>query len=252
MPRRARPALVAATLLAVAAIVVGGLLLRPASTATTFFTKSRAGHSLVDQGLQVVLLREYEREIWIAPDGSGRIRHSDVRVSTFSPEEARRWREAGQPDAGGMDRSFPAGQLHRVDPSELPADATAADAYLAGLPNATAATRLNAVMALLREAEAPASARRLLVDALIRTSGITLRADAQDHVGRAAVELSAPGDFFGRRAMLAMFVDPGSSALLGDTVTLLEDVPGWTVPAPILVSYDDYEPTQLVEPLGPG
>lgn len=247
---RSRPArralVVAAGLFAVATVVVVGLLLRPASNGTTFFTKSRAGHSLVDQDLQVVLFREYEREIWIAADGSGRIRHTDVNVSTFSPAEARRWSEAGQPDAGGMDQIFAAGQLRRVDPSELPANSSAADAYLAAIPNATAAAHLNAVMGLLREAEAPAGARRLLIDALIRTTGIALRSDAQDHVGRAAIELSAAGDFFGRRATLAMFVDAGSSALLGDTITLLDDVPGWTARAPILVSYNDYERTQLV------
>ncbi|MCK9901518.1 hypothetical protein CC117_22515 [Parafrankia colletiae] len=192
------------------------------------------------EGIQVrsVVLPEI-REVWRAPDGSGRLR--TVPGEPWFPTEDRRlvWEEEGRPLADPADETFPAGGLGSMYPADLPAATSAlADLLTAGHPmeNGPAET-LVAVTDLYLEQVPPASVRAALLDILAATADLYLQGSTVDRAGRPALAVAVDSAMSGLPTRYALLLDPADGRLLGQEQTLTTTAGALGVPIPSVISY---------------
>ena len=231
--RRARFALATAAAAAILAVVVanvgGGetnaaasVLRRAAETAAhqsaapagaVVYTRSIAlqQNTIVDEnGHSSQSLDRVEREIWIAPDGSGRIRETV--------------------GATRSDDRFGPGGLSREDFSDWP---TSTDAVADKLRHEAEATAVPVPLEMfvragdyLRETGAPPAVRASLYRVLAEIPGIQLLGTVRDQQGRPGTGVAITAD--GERHELIL--DPNTSLLLGEQSvdTATGHVDAWT------------------------
>src|SRR2546428_5982292 len=159
-----------------------------------------------------------EREIWVAPNGSGRILEHTGAPSFLSPADETAWHEAGSPqllpEGSDTDEVFKSGGLSFIDFANLPDDATQLGILiqqrkvLDGPPGSTGT--LSIVGDLLSETYAPPALRAALFQVASTIPGIESLGDVKDPTGRAGVGLAVTSD--GLRTELVF--DPATSDLL--------------------------------------
>lgn len=197
--------------------------------------------SVVDD-VEVTALVRHEREIWIAPDGSGRLLVTTSQPEFLGPDDEKKWEAAGRPklaEPGTSDESFvPApsdrpsqpgkGGLFYQDFSGYSTDPDVlyeqirAEAH--GHGSSTDSEMLVLVGDLLRETVAPPELRAALYRVAARIPGVELVGRVTDPAGRDGIAVARTSDDSGYLERNELIFDPDTSELLAERRVLLERV----------------------------
>lgn len=171
------------------------------------------------------------REIWIAPDGSGRLLVKSGEPRFLGPRDEATWEAAGRPELGRpgtSDESFGPGGLSYTDFSKYSTDPDElydqihkkAEAY----GPSTDAEMLVLVGDLLRETVAPPDLRAALFRVAARIPGVELVGEVTDPAGRNGTAVARTSDDAGFLERNELVFDPDTSELLAERQVLLEPV----------------------------
>jgi hypothetical protein len=199
------------------------------------------------------------REIWIAPDGSGRIRqHSDTPVF-LGPGDRARWKAAGSPPLTELsetyDRRFGRGGLAppldidglrhdellrlAADPNGL---ASAIRALAEKNSNPLGYEMLTIVGDILGESAAPPRLRASLYQVAATIPGIELVGTVKDRAGRTGVAVAANRDDLRHE----LIFDPKTAALLAQEETLRHRVEWVDAPSGTPIAHTLYLRSEIV------
>ena len=160
------------------------------------------------------------REIWIGPDGSGRIRENDGSPRFATSADHTAWLAAGKPhltgDRTGTNSAFGPGGLSYLDLSKLPTDPVALkqlveDRTIEGGPSGDAET-FTIIGDLLRETYAPPAVRSALYTIASELPGVELIGATHDHLGRPGTAVA----YASHGLRHELIFDPQTSALLAE------------------------------------
>lgn len=177
------------------------------------------------------VLGHQTREIWIAPDGSGRLLEKSDEPRFLGPKDKAEWEAAGRPPLGGpgrSDESFGPGGLSYIDFSEYSTDPD--ELYdqirnkVEGYGPSTDAEMLVLVADLLRETVAPPDLRAGLFRVTARIPGVELVGEVTDPAGRRGIAVARTSDDAGFLERIELIFDPDTSELLAEREVLLERV----------------------------
>ena len=209
-----------------------------------------------------------EREIWIGPDGSGRLIESRGEPIWFGPADEAAWVAAGAPDLlGGQDsdtrfgptppnfepgtpQPWP-GSLHYEDLDALPTDVGALraviDARAAAGGGATDYQRFSIVGDLLRETVGTPQLRAALYRVAAGLGGVELIGSVTDRAGRTgiAVAMTSHESSRGLERRTLIF-DPDTLMLLAEEDVLLEPVDWLDAEPPLVIGYNTYLVSDIV------
>lgn len=205
-----------------------------------------------DWGFSVLVPRI--REIWIAPDGSGRLRVRSAQPEFYGPEDEAEWNAAGQPSFDGpgtTDESFGPGELSYTDFSEYSTDPDELYDQIRsraeGYGPSTDAEMFVLVGDLLRETLAPPDLRAALYRVAARIPGVELVGEVTDQAGREGIAVARTSDDFDYLARNELIFDPDTSEFLGEREVLLERV-DWADAEPgTVIGYAVYLNSGVVE-----
>jgi hypothetical protein len=171
------------------------------------------------------------REIWIAPDGSGRLLVKSGEPRFLGPRDEETWEAAGRPelDRPGMsDESFGPGGLSYTNFSEYSTDPNELYDLIRkkseGHGPSTDAEMLVLVGDLLRETVAPPDLRAALFRVAARIPGVELVGEVTDPAGRPGIAVARTSDDAGFLERNELVFDPDTSELLAEREVLLERV----------------------------
>jgi hypothetical protein len=221
-------------------------------------------------GLSFEVLMPITREIWIAPDGSGRIRETTGGPIFMTEHDREAWIDAGSPDIGGhatWDEIFePAnaepppegeetvktvGGLYYEDFSGLSADPD----ELYEIIKARAAETdvpvdfemLVVVGDLLRETFAPPAIRSALYQVASRLPGIELLGEVTDPSGRPGIAVGMTTEYWeGARRRFELIFDPQTSEFLAERWVLLDKVDWFDAEPPAVIGSAVYLASGIV------
>lgn len=176
-------------------------------------------------------------EMWVAEDGSGRLRSVVGEPLFLGPRDRARWEAAGSPEfsTGVSDDAFPKGTLAYEDTSSLPtslpglAEELREEVTSREVPEDVAV--FMRVGELLSRSDAPPAVRAALYRVAARLPGVSLIGDATDASGRAGVAVGLTYKASGARVRVLMIFDEETSALLSLERILL-DRASWVDAAP--------------------
>ncbi|MCC6192592.1 MAG: CU044_5270 family protein [Anaerolineales bacterium] len=195
------------------------------------------------------------RELWVAADGSGRIRQAATPQAFFGTTE-QAWREAFGTSANGQaqTQAFGPGGLFYEGYSALPTDRDALfdvirDRAAVALEAPVGVEMFILIGDLLREPGAPPELRAALFKVASRIDGVELLGDVTDSFGRVGVALAITNNADDARERLVLIFDPSTSALLEDQRVLLEPAAWLDVETPFVLSRTTVLETGLVESL---
>lgn len=201
-----------------------------------------------------VLLPE-DRQIWKAADGSGQIRETFGQPTFLSAQDRANWEADGDPAIphAPTDMSFGPGGLEDgpTDLSKLPTDPAALGAEIAsrkiesGPPGP--AEDFTQVADLLRETDASPALRSALYQVAAGLPGVESLGTVTDHSGRAGVGVAYVND--GLRHELIF--DPETSALLGESYTIVGVGSGYDASVGTVVGWEVYLQSSIVNSLPP-
>lgn len=170
--------------------------------------------------------RSFVREIWVAPDGSGRIDERDGSLTFPNETERAQWVALGSPEAPAISRSFGPGELTYVrldrmswDPRDLLENITAGGAK----PTDT----LRMVALLLYENVPPTDLTVAVVSALRQVPGIEAEDTGNLRIFTGTDETS--------QTQSAIVIDVGTGQLVSEMRFALGPLPGLAVDPPILM-----------------
>jgi hypothetical protein len=223
----------AAALLNDLASIAAAQPVTPASMAGYRYTKVESMYQnmmVFADGKTTVTLVQRIREMWIAADGSGRIR-----------------------EPGGINRDFGPRELSYEDMTRLPADPVALAAVIrerAARTKVPIDDEMFVVIGdLLRQQEAPPAVRSALYKVAAGIPGVELVGEARDHSGRPGVAVAKTSTYTGVRQRNVLIFDPGTSMLLGEEHVLLERVKWMDAEPPVVVGYAVYLESRIVDSL---
>ncbi|SBW28058.1 CU044_5270 family protein [Protofrankia symbiont of Coriaria ruscifolia] len=179
------------------------------------------------------------REVWRAPDGSGRVRIIPGTPEFPSDEARRAWQDEERPTVKASDETFHAGELVTMYPSTLPTDADAMAAlFAAGHPasNGPAETLVAATDLYLEQTPA-APARAAVLEVLANTSGLQLQGRTVDRIGRSGLAFSVDSSMSGLPTRYILIIDPTDGRLLDQEQVLITSAGALNVPIPSTISY---------------
>jgi hypothetical protein len=192
----------------------------------------------VEQGGSFTVLGPHLREMWIAPDGSGRLRERSGEPIFLGPRDREAWEALGSPklwESGTSSETFGSGGLHyedfsglSTDPDELyqQIERRAADGKPSGVPvpeGAPVAVNMFAIVGdLLRETVAPPDLRAALYEVAARIPGVELVGEVTDPAGRLGVAVAMNDEPDAVRQELVF--DPETAELLAERQVLLRRV----------------------------
>jgi hypothetical protein len=247
------PSAAARVLHRVAAVAAGRPAQAPPRRGQYVYTKSREAYQSIHPaagGLRSVLVPEI-RQIWIAPDGAGRLREVTGRPLPLSAADRSAPPAVGSPGVGRRrvsDHSYPAGAggLSYLNLSHLPTDPDALrqlieERKVEGGPPGDAET-FTIIGDLLRETYAPPRLRAALYEIASELPGVELRGTVRDEVGREGVGVA----YVDRGLRHELIFDSKTSALLGerdvvvDPATAFADYGGHVPPVGAVVGYASY------------
>ncbi|HEY7946707.1 MAG TPA: CU044_5270 family protein [Acidimicrobiales bacterium] len=221
-----------------------------AYTSTTFGPSSDGNGN----GSYTVLLPQH-RQIWIGPDGSGRLFETYGQPSFLSAADHADWVAAGSPaiPTSPGDSSFGPGGLSFQNLSTLPTDPSALAALIAsrkvegGPPGS--AEDFTQIGDLLRETDASPALRSALYQVAAGLPGVEVLGTVADHAGRSGIGLAEVnhGDEH------ELIFDPTTSALIGEQDKVVG--PGSDEPVGTVVGWATYLQSTVVDSTtstGPG
>jgi hypothetical protein len=197
-----------------------------------------------------------EREIWIAPDGSGRIREAAGRPRFLSDAQRAAWLAAGSPQlpsvARASDETFAPHQLRYLRSGSLPTDPEELRRLIEarkipgiGGPPGEAET-FELIGEMLRETDLRPALRAAIYEVAAELSGIELLGPVRDPAGREGIGVAFTDHRRGIRHELIF--DSADAALLGEREVV---VGGWDkdlqVPAGTVVGYASYLESRVVD-----
>jgi hypothetical protein len=208
------------------------------------------------------------REIWIKPDGSGRLIERRGEPVWFGPADKAAWVAQGSPDLRGdpySDRRFgptpkgsdpgtpqlAPGSLYYADVDALPTDVDALRELIRAqaAANGGGATNLEMftiVGDLLHETVAAPRLRSALYRVAASIDGVELVGSVTDHAGRngTGVSLTIDRSGVGRERHVLIF-DPQSSVLLEERDVLLDKVDWLDAEPPTIIGYTTYLTSEI-------
>jgi hypothetical protein len=212
------------------------------------------------------------REIWVKPDGSGRLIERRSKAVWFSAADKAAWVAAGSPELGddrttdtrfdptppGSDPGTPQlapGSLGYADVDGLPTDVDGLETLIrsraaANGGGATDAEVFTIVGGLLSETVAAPKLRAALYRIVARLDGVELMGTATDHAGRSGTGVSlvdddpSPGGR-GRERHVLIF-DPDTSRLLEKETVQLSRIEGISAEPPVTIGYTTYLTSEIV------
>lgn len=200
-----------------------------------------------------VLVRHI-REIWIAPDGSGRLLVTTGGPRFFGPKDEATWEAAGRPQLdrpGKSDESFGPGGLSYTDFSEYSTDPDELYDQIRskaqGHGPSTDAEMLVLVGDLLRETVTPPDLRAALFRVAARIPGVELVGEVTDPAGRKGTAIARTSDDSGYRARVELVFDPDTSELLAEREVLLERMDWIDAEPGTVIGYAVYLESGIVE-----
>lgn len=235
--------------LGVAAYLLGGGLLRGANEATTEeppaggyrYTKS-VGAWLFGGAGPYAVLSPFTREIWIAHDGSGRLKQSYGDPVFFGQADRAEWDTAANVRLP-IDEIHGPGELGYVDLGDLPRERRALRATLAASIDPTrhaGAELFVAISDLLRETVAPPDLARVMAEVLAAEDGIVVRTAG----GRISVSTEVDDSL-----QLTIELDAQTYALLREERVLLLPAPEIDAKPPVTIGYADYLESHIADRL---
>lgn len=208
--------------------------LQPGEYAYTKSQEANVDGIVVPGGRTYDVLVRTAREIWVGPDGSGRIRQVSEPAGFPTPGDRSAWEAAGSPSLsrlfavetydktygpGGLAAPLDTDGLNRAqllgmenDPSSL---ASAIHAIAARNANPLGWEMLTIVADLLSESAAPPQLRASLYQVAATIPGVQLVGTVRDPAGRRGIAVAAEGDGL----PLELIFDPTTSALLAKEQT---------------------------------
>ncbi|HEY5024226.1 MAG TPA: CU044_5270 family protein [Acidimicrobiales bacterium] len=206
------------------------------------------------KGSYTVLLPQH-RQIWIRPDGSGRLFETFGQPIFLSAQDHADWVAAGSPTISNSpsDDTFGPGGLSARNLSNLPTDPSALAALIAsrkiegGPPGS--AEDFTQIGDLLRETDASPALRSALYQVAAGLPGVVDLGAVLDHSGRSGIGLAevSHGEQF------ELIFDPQTSALIGEQDTVVG--PGVQEPVGTVVGWATYIQSTVVDSTtstGPG
>jgi hypothetical protein len=227
------------------------------------YTKSQAANVdgvVVPGGQTYDVLVHTTREIWVGPDGSGRIRQVSTPAGFPTPSDRSLWEAAGSPSLSQLsamdnyDKNFSPGGLAtpldidglnraqllgmQNDPSAL---ASAIRAVAAQNSNPLGFEMLTIIGDLLSESAAPSQLRSSLYQVAATIPGVQLLGTVRDAAGRKGIAVAAD-------ARLELIFDPATSVLLAKEQTPAQPVAidGTPVPPRAVTDYTLYLQSGIV------
>jgi hypothetical protein len=201
------------------------------------------------------------REIWIKPDGSGRIIESHGEPIWFGPADLAAWQAAGSPDfhiTHHSDTRFgptlpgvAPGSLYYEDVDVLPTDPGALrrviDQRAAANGGSTDYERFTIIGDLLRETVAAPKVRAALYHVAAGLNGVELVGSVRDRAGRTGTAMSMTNAQSSRGPERRVLIfDPRTSALLGEEDVLLQKADWLDADPPIVIGYNTYLVSDVV------
>jgi hypothetical protein len=218
--------------------------------------KNGPGGSGREPGAAWSVLVPSEREIWIAPDGSGRIREVGGRPRFLSDAQRAAWVAAGSPAlppvGRASDETFAPHQLRYFHSASLPTDPKELRRLIEarkvpgiGGPPGEAET-FELIGEMLRETDLRPALRAAIYEVCAELPGIELLGPVRDPAGREGTGVAFTDRSRGIRHELIF--DPADSALLGERDIV---VGGWDktlqVPAGTVVGYASYLESRVLD-----
>jgi hypothetical protein len=177
------------------------------------------------------VLVPHTREIWVAPDGSGRLLVTTGERRFLGPRDEATWEAAGRPQLdrpGTSDETFGPDGLSFTDFSEYSTDPDELYDQIRskaeGYGPSTDAEMLVLVGDLLREPVAPPDLRAALFRVAARIPGVELVGEVTDPAGRKGTAVARTSDDAGFLERNELVFDPETSELLAEREVLLERV----------------------------
>jgi hypothetical protein len=198
------------------------------------------------KGSYSVLLPEH-RQIWVGPDGSGRLFETYGEPVFLSARDHAAWLAAGSPSIphAPSDTTFGPGGLYLMKLSDLPTDPSALAADLSsrkiegGPPGA--AEDFTQIGDLLRETDASPALRSALYQVAAALPGVQSLGSVTDHSGRTGVGVA----YVDHGVQDELVFDPQTSALLGEQNTVVG--PGANYPVGTVVDWVVYLQSAVVD-----
>jgi hypothetical protein len=195
------------------------------------------------------------RQIWIGPDGSGRLYETFGTPQFLTPHDEANWVAAGRPSLGdgASDTVFDAGGLSTgptTDLANLPTDPTALAQDISsrkvegGPPGA--AEDFTQIGDLLRETAAPPALRSALYQVAAQLPGVEVLGTVTDHSGRHGIGVG----YTSHGVRNELIFDPSTSALMGEqtVVTGTPSVNG--EPTGTVLDWTVYLKSAIVDTIG--
>ena len=165
------------------------------------------------------VLMPVTREIWIGPDGSGRLLETNGTPTFLTPHDKAVWEAAGRPSLDGgktSDEAFGRGGLYYLDLSKLPTDTAAlrrliVERKIEGGPAGDAET-FTIIGDLLRETYASPALRAALYQVAAGLPGVELIGTVKDEAGRTGIAVGYTSNGYRQE----LIFDPTTAALLGE------------------------------------
>lgn len=194
------------------------------------------------------------RTMWIAPDGSGRIRETAGEMVFLSERSRAAWLAAGSPPLGrAINQDFGAQGLSFEDLSRLPTDPSALATVIrerAQRADPPLYDEMFVVIGdLLREQTAPPQVRAALYKVAAGIPGVELVGQVHDRAGRQGVAVAKTSTYTGVKRRHVLIFDARTSALLAEEDVILESVSWIDAKPPVVIGYATYLESGIVESL---
>jgi hypothetical protein len=233
---------------------------QPAAQTTTAgyrYTKVESTYlnmMVLSGGDVIAALGPKTREMWIAADGSGRIRETSGDVTFLNERGRTAWVAMGSPPLNrAINEDFGPRGLSYEDLALLPTDPGALAVVIrerAARTKVPIDDEMFVVIGdLLRQQEAPPKVRSALYKVAAGIPGVELIGDARDHAGRQGVAVAKTSSYTGLRQRNVLIFDPRTSALLGEEHVLLEPATWVDAQPPVVVGYAVYLESRIVNNL---
>jgi hypothetical protein len=200
------------------------------------------------------VLVPHTREIWVAPDGSGRLLVKRGEPRFLGPQDKAEWEAVGRPQLDRprtSDETFGPDGLSYTDFSEYSLDPDELYDQIRskaeGYGPSTDAEMLVLVGDLLRETVAPPELRAALFRVAARIPGVELVGESTDPAGRKGVAVARTSDDAGFLERNELIFDPHTSELLAERQFLLERVDWIDAEPGTLIGYAVYLESGIVD-----
>jgi hypothetical protein len=190
------------------------------------------------------------QEIWIASDGSGRIREVPGDPTFPGPRDRELWRAAGEPSVHGppSDRNVPPGALvpdiHGSTEADQLASALLSGGTVQDLPKDQ--RLFVAASDLLSTPLASPALRSSLYRLVAGLEGVELLGEITDPIGRPGIGVAIPSRATGAPTRRVLIFDATTSEVLAEEVVLLERVSWIDADPPIVTESRVFGPNAIV------